>query len=486
MELQMRSSRNLSGSLTRSGRSLYWKPEAYRTRNWLLASISREFSTYMSLIEELLEGRFQLPCSEIRLTREKGDPIEIAGPGAIGLHAKGKFEYSIKVSAADHALIYDFGLRSLRPPGSLFPPESYFRLKATSSSEGVWSGQALLPQAVSGEETLRGTLSELISEQGEAPAEFDRATMFVPTKLSFPTFHPTRRDGGISYDHTEFPIDSESFTFYHRNSFTELDCRLEPGSISKNRHRRLQEALGFALCQPVWPSAVILRSGGRRSDILYSPSKLATNYEVSFAPFHFANQPPDSRAKFFDIVSAYYRKIIHDESLQEHPISSGVALIMVALQSYVNVMVLALAVAAEALIRIAFPDIVAIDPGLKGEIKKFKALVNESDLSESFKNRIKGSADGYTSRSAQDRLYSFITKFALDPKIHDVWKKARNPVVHGTLIDLLTDDAATILEKRNKVLYLCYAIVLGYIGYSGPHTRYDVLGYPVRDWTPPV
>src|SRR5258708_7735100 len=206
------------------------------------AHTPREFSIYMSLIEELLEGRFQLPCSEIRLTREKGDPIEIAGPGVIGLNAKGKFEYSINVSVADHALIYDFGWKSLRPPGSLFPPESYFRLKATSSSEGIWSGQALLPQAASGEEIVRGTLSELVSEQDEAPAEFDRATMFVPTKLSFPTLHRTRSDGGISYDHTEFPIDSENFTFYHRNSFTELECRLEPGSISKNRHRRLQEA----------------------------------------------------------------------------------------------------------------------------------------------------------------------------------------------------------------------------------------------------
>jgi hypothetical protein len=100
----------------------------------------------MSLIEELLEGRFQLLCSEIRLTREQGDPIEIIGPGSIGLDSKGEFEYSINVSAADHALIYDFGWKSLRPPGSLFPPESYFRIQATSSNDGVWSGRTLIPR----------------------------------------------------------------------------------------------------------------------------------------------------------------------------------------------------------------------------------------------------------------------------------------------------------------------------------------------------
>ncbi len=166
-----------------------------------------------------------------------------------------------------------------------------------------------------------------------------------------------------------------------------------------------------------------------------------------------------------------------------------------ALQGRVTIMILALAVAAEALIRTAFPDIVEPVPGLAEDIAKFKTLIDSSDLSElselselsdSFKNRIKGSADAYTSPSGQDRLYRFITKFALDPKIHDVWKKARNPVAHGTLIDLFSGDVAKILEQRNKVLYLCHAIVLGYIGYSGPHTRYDVLGYPVRDWMPPV
>lgn len=147
-------------------------------------------------------------------------------------------------------------------------------------------------------------------------------------------------------------------------------------------------------------------------------------------------------------------------------------------------MVLALAVAAEALIRTAFPDIVEPAPGLAEDIAEFKTLIDSSGLSDSFKKRIKGSADAYKSPSGQDRLYRFITKFALDPKIYDVWKKARNPVAHGTLIDLFSGDVAKIVEQRNKVLYLCHAIVLGYIGYSAPHTRYDVLGYPVRDWPP--
>jgi hypothetical protein len=336
------------------------------------------------------------------------------------------------------------------------------------------------------EQVVRGTLTELTSEEGEAPADSDRATMFVPTKLSFPALNQTPRDSGIgvSHDRTRFQIDVETFTFYHRANFTELDCQFEPGAIARNRHRRLQEALGFALCHPVWPAAILLESAGKKSSILYSPSRLATEFSASDQPFHFANRPPEQRTRFFDIVSEYYRKIRQHTSYEEHPISGGVMLVMEAIQARVNIMILGLAVAAEALIRTAFPDIVEPEPELANDIQKHADLVDSSDLSKSFKKRVKGSVQGYTSASAQDRLYHFITKFSLDPTIHDVWKKARNPVAHGTLIDLYTDDVKKILEQRNKVLYLCHAIVLGYIGYSGPHTRYDVLGYPVTEWKP--
>jgi hypothetical protein len=109
-------------------------------------------------------------------------------------------------------------------------------------------------------------------------------------------------------------------------------------------------------------------------------------------------------------------------------------------------------------------------------------LVDESDLAESFKNRIKRSTDPFLSPSGSDLLHSFVVKFGLDKAIHDAWKKSRHPAAHGNLIDLSRDDTAKIVDRRNKVLYLCYAIILDYIGYAGPHTRYDVLGYPVTVW----
>ena len=101
----------------------------------------------MSLIGDLLKGKFELPCSEIRLTREAGDPIEIAGPGVIEVNTDGEFEFSIHVSVQDHMLINQFGWKSILPPGSMVPPEQSFQLKADSYIEGVWSGRVMRPQA---------------------------------------------------------------------------------------------------------------------------------------------------------------------------------------------------------------------------------------------------------------------------------------------------------------------------------------------------
>lgn len=421
----------------------------------------------MKLIEELLNGKFQLPCSEIRLKRETGTPIEIAGAGVIELKAERKFEYTIHVSAEAYLSMFQFTWQNIPTPGVVLSEEHFFELVATFYNEGVWRGRTMLPHSggTLGQPGLvGGTLSELRLEQDEAPNEVDRATFFRAGKLDFPVLEYTQRPeirrsssgpSTITRDHSSFKIGAEEFVFYHEENHTELHCRLEPGSIAKNRHRRLQEALSLALCLPVWPSAAILGASGKRTHILYAPEQLATNFKVSDPPFHFSNQPPEIRAKFFDIVSAYYRKTLDHVAYEEHPISTGAFLVMQALQSYVDVQVLALAVAAEALIRIAFPYIVAIEPGLKEEIEKFKVVLEGSDLSARFKERISKATEPFLSASGSDRLHSFITKFELDGNLHQAWKKSRHPSAHGELASLSGSDAPKVVVNDETRFCTC-------------------------------
>jgi hypothetical protein len=151
-----------------------------------------------------------------------------------------------------------------------------------------------------------------------------------------------------------------------------------------------------------------------------------------------------------------------------------------ALQSSIDVQILALGVTADALIRQAFPDIVIVDPIIKEQVLKFEGLLPQLDLEEDFKKRIAGAVKPMLSASSSDRLHNFIKQFHLDPTILRSWKDSRNPSAHGNFVDLST--LPEILSRRNKVLYLCHAIVLAFIDYQGPHTRYDIPGYPHSEW----
>jgi hypothetical protein len=137
-------------------------------------------------------------------------------------------------------------------------------------------------------------------------------------------------------------------------------------------------------------------------------------------------------------------------------------------------------VAAEALIKQAFTDIVIVDPTLKEQVLKFKDLLQQLDLDADFKKRVAGAVKPMLSASNSDRLHNFIEQYHLDPTILRAWKDSRNPSAHGSFVDLSAPPE--IISRRNKVLYLCHAIVLAFIGYQGPHTRYDIPGYPPSEW----
>jgi len=89
----------------------------------------------------------------------------------------------------------------------------------------------------------------------KARTDTDRATLFLPGRLDFPALEFTERTElrksslgpvSVTRDHSKFTVAAEEFVFSQKENHTELDCRFEPGSITANRHRRMQEALGFA------------------------------------------------------------------------------------------------------------------------------------------------------------------------------------------------------------------------------------------------
>src|SRR5438105_9912742 len=119
---------------------------------------------------------------------------------------------------------------------------------------------------------------------------------------------------------------------------------MEESGVAQNRHVRVKEALGFALCQPIWPSVTTLCLQNKRIQIIRSPNCDAPVWNICEPPLQSAGLPLEQLGKVFDIASAYYRKILDHTAETEHPVSAGAWLVMESLQANLELQLLALGV----------------------------------------------------------------------------------------------------------------------------------------------
>lgn len=445
----------------------------------------------MEIIDQLFEDNFEVFCSNIALVRKAGNPIQIEGPGSIEIDANGNFHVTIHVSAETHRDVFLFEHQSMPLSGSPFPADNIFDLTATTYINGTWRGEVIRPTAggnLGDPGLVYGTLSKIILEEDGPDSQLEAVSMIFPGELNFPPLESTERYEKVNgvdqlvyakYDHSKLSVGSEEFTFRHYEKYTELYCRLNPGSIRRNAHRRMQESLGFALSSPLWPQAVTQYLEGKKSITLFSPSQ-RHDFKGHMPPFHFAMQEPQIRRHFFEIVSAYYQKILSHHDDREHPVSRGLFLVMEAFRSYADVQVLTLGVAGEFLIKRTFPKIAAVDETFAKEVADLRKHLDERSLGERLKSRVFGFLGLMVEPSPYEIIRRFCEIYGLEKEVADAWRESRNPTAHGDFPD--PQDFVETLKNRHKVLYLCYAIVLAFIGYEGPHSRYDLPGWPVRHW----
>jgi hypothetical protein len=97
-----------------------------------------------------------------------------------------------------------------------------------------------------------GTLGKITSEEDSHDSELEAVSMIFPGELNFPALESTERYEKVNgidqlvyakQDHSKLIVGSEEFTFRHYKKYSEVYCRLNPGSISRNAHRRMREAL---------------------------------------------------------------------------------------------------------------------------------------------------------------------------------------------------------------------------------------------------
>jgi hypothetical protein len=343
----------------------------------------------MAIIDDLAEGRFRLFCSEIRLQRGGAQPFSISGPGSIEINDSGRFEYSIHISADVHHKGFVDEFSRMRPAGTVLRKEDSFSLRGASYDGHIFSGETIDPGtggALGGPGMVSGTLLELRSVKtvGYRPSvEGDYVTFHLPGTLKFPALTVTETNktrGGelvnfhATRDYVTFKINEEEFSLSPKAEHVVLNCSFASGvdAIGKNRHLRICEALGFALGQFIIPFAIELEPyRGEHVKILRAPAYMLYTPEkkVDFPPLFFGDDMPIPEVH--QIAASHYTKIRNWEVKEEHPLSSGAYRVIEALRQPIELQFLALSVAAEDLIRTAFPDIAPIDIEFANEVQQF-------------------------------------------------------------------------------------------------------------------
>jgi hypothetical protein len=153
-----------------------------------------------------------------------------------------------------------------------------------------------------------------------------------------------------------------------------LNCSFASGvdAIAKNRHLRICEALGFALGQFIIPFAIELEPHrGEHLKMFRAPAYMLYLPEkrTDFPPLFFGDDLPIPEV--YQMAASYYTKIRNWQVKEEHPLSSGAYRVIEALRQPIELQFPALSVAAEDLIRTAFPDIAPIDGEFANEVQQF-------------------------------------------------------------------------------------------------------------------
>jgi hypothetical protein len=272
-------------------------------------------------------------------------------------------------------------------------------------------------------------------------------------------------------DWAQFESGEERFTLSHAGNHTEISCDLKASAVAGQRHRRIQEALTFALGQVLHPCAIKITADGTRTTALYEWSALGRDARAQDPPLRFGNNLP--LIEVYDIARAYYRKVLAWTHEEESPIAHGVFSVVQAAQNTINLHLFQLASAAETLIKNAEFDLPSAEPEFRAEAAELREKIREMDLSDELRHRI-GNAFGLVLQP--NPLRDFIRQRGLPNSVFSSWRELRNTAAHGARTQF--DDVETLLKRRADVLQLCYCIVFAFIGYEGIYTDYTKPHWP--------
>jgi hypothetical protein len=412
--------------------------------------------------------------------------LSIKGPGFIWIDDAGQIVFEFTVAPDQYQPYIKTQLQKPRPVPNQPKAEDYFELTAHAASSEALKARLLYPRVQNdtpegvwdGPGTASGKVYQL-THQCELKEDVpDRARFLLRKKLIFPCLW---NEKGVSpQEHLDINLVDEHLDILDREDGTEIRCSLKNGSILRNHHWRMIEALEFAFGQSIYPCLLETQEKTQMTESIFS-SIPEIEKEGKLAPPLPINGRVHRRGTT-ELLRKYYEhvKSCTDE---EYPPLMALALssIRAASQAQPDAKALTVSVAAETLIEACCPEYMKLEEGLENHVDSLAQKIRDDKtilacLRESLAGRVNNFRDPFGSRGLKVFIYTQVRSRAKAKEIFEDWRKLRNSLAHGSRQD--PEGFYEINRRYNVVLDLCYSMVLYRIGYNGPRLLY---GQPIGD-----
>ncbi len=466
-------------------------------------------------IEAIRSGSWEIPCLSMELVKSDGQ-VTFSGIGFIRQdeHRLLKFTLIDKEHEGILSVFQDSDEQEVKA-GQIVPPEHFYKLTATDTSERCWVAKHL-----SGFDTTGGSHKGVVVEGivHEIRCRRDMAiTMPALAKINSPLYVSYRMfrqfkefpcntdiqtkvivDGKPSRSSRSFSVakaESDLFAFELIRDGNDVKFTAEEkqagGVYPCHPELRFEEALQFVMGQPLnWEILTI--AVGKQETICVRP--LTNGFPVP----HTAPPISHTRHEYFSEFWTLFKKYLdHIWSYSEegwHPISRRVLSLQHGMSSLWTIRMLTAGVEVEGMLNDQYaPKMPPPETMVKvvDEIMEFtdklvafekaKAGVNQRTVEEISLERVKSSLGHLkSSSSARNKLLSLSTYAIVRSEDVAAWELVRNNSAHAVASE--TQISQENLLRLNKVLVLFYHLVFNLIGYHGAYTDYGELGHPVKSY----
>lgn len=441
-----------------------------------------------SIIEKFKNGELNIDCNNMVLRNCKHNNEYFSGKGYIRQTEDEKIEFKIYVNDHNVDPYSSLTRSSEKVVGKLLQEEDFYDLEAVDVSGIQWEIRRIFPsQSWNTTDTTVIVTGSIHSMSGrlntvhESP--YLRLHFFDEYKVPLTQMSETESHGVKQYvlDHAEFEAIGARFKINQRaNSGETIITVTSPTELPESFDLRLQESLQYITAKPAFWQAMVESRQKELHLRLLSNRKKSVRTQL-YPPIHPAF--PEFQECGWALFSSYLSYVTKNTAgTHWNPVAYHLYNACEATGTSLESSAVGLSVAVEAV-----SNLVTLDKENKNqEIIDFQHRIqawlnDQTDVSESIIQRMKGTIGSMTHKRPKDTLHELAVAGKIQKKYIASWTKIRNKHVHPNLHDLkIPTDADTqhLFDEISKIQVLLRQITFHLIEYEGYFTDYGTHGFP--------